>query len=250
MIIDFSKYSSVKIGGICDVKIINEVVQNDYFIVGNASNLLINNPKNLAILGDKFDYINNCGEILEVGAKTSSYKFFEYSKKNNIGGFEFLCHLPGFLGGITKMNAGMKEFEIANFIESVNVDGKWIKPNFTYRNSDITGTIYAIRLKTNDIFSIQRLNMFKKMRENQPKGASFGSIFKNPQGFSAGALIEKVGLKGRVKGGAKISDIHANFLINFNKATFNDAIYLINLARDEVFKKFNVLLDNEVIIKE
>ncbi len=250
MLIDFSKYSSVKIGSSCEVKIIDEIVQNDYFMIGAASNLLVNNPKNLAILGDNFNYIKNDGDYLEVGAKTPAYKLFEYSKKNNLGGFEFLCHLPGFMGGITKMNAGMKEYEISQFIDSVNVDGEWIKPNFSYRNSDILGTIYKIRLKSSESFSNEKLELFKSMRENQPKGASFGSIFKNPKGFSAGALIDKAGLKGKVKGGAKISEIHANFLINFNKASFNDAIYLIKLAQDEVLKQFGVNLEPEVIILE
>ncbi|MBZ7976601.1 UDP-N-acetylmuramate dehydrogenase [Campylobacter sp. RM12642] len=248
MIIDFSKYSSVKIGANCEVKVIDEMIKHDYLVIGNASNLLINQPKNLAILGKKYEYIKEYNDYLEIGARTSSYKLFNYCKKNNLTGLEFLSHLPGQMGGITKMNAGMKEFEIKNYILEVNVDNEWIKPNFTYRNSDIKGTIYAIRLRLNKGFSLELVEQFSKMRENQPKGASFGSIFKNPQGFSAGALIDKAGLKGKVKGGAKISEMHANFLINFNKASFEDALYLINLAQDEVLKQFKILLEPEVLI--
>lgn len=248
MIIDFSKYSSVRIGDACEVKVLNERVKTDYFVIGNASNLLINKPKNLAILDDCFDYIKDCKDYLEIGAKTNSYKIFNYCKKNDFTGLEFLSHLPGQMGGITKMNAGMKETEIKNYILEVNVDNEWIMPNFSYRSSDIKGTIYAIRLKLEKGFKQELVEQFSKMRANQPKGFSFGSIFKNPSGFSAGALIDKAGLKGKVKGGAKISEIHANFLINFNKASFNDANYLINLAKDEVYKHFNVLLECEVII--
>ena len=85
-------------------------------------------------------------------------------------------------------------------------------------------------------------------RANQPKGASFGSCFVNPEGHFAGALLEAVGLKGYAIGGAKFSEEHANFLINFNHASFEDATSLINLARARVLEKFGVELKTEVCI--
>ena len=85
-------------------------------------------------------------------------------------------------------------------------------------------------------------------RANQPKGASFGSCFVNPEGHFAGALLEAVGLKGYVIGGAKFSEEHANFLINFNHASFEAAISLINLAKARVLEKFGVELKTEVCI--
>ena len=85
-------------------------------------------------------------------------------------------------------------------------------------------------------------------RANQPKGASFGSCFVNPEGHFAGAMLEAVGLKGYAIGGAKFSKEHANFLINFNHASFEDATSLINLARARVLEKFGVELKTEVCI--
>ncbi|EDP4713335.1 UDP-N-acetylmuramate dehydrogenase, partial [Campylobacter jejuni] len=79
-------------------------------------------------------------------------------------------------------------------------------------------------------------------------GASFGSIFKNPKNDFAGRLIEAVGLKGFSKGDAMLSDKHANFLINKKNASFEDAFFLIELARKKVFEEFGINLENEVII--
>ncbi|WP_172232456.1 UDP-N-acetylmuramate dehydrogenase [Campylobacter canadensis] len=248
MIIDFSKYSSVNIGNKIEVAVLKEACKSDYYLIGLASNMLINNASNLAILDDKFAYIKDCKDYLEVGAKTKAYDLYKYAKKNDIANFEFLSSLPGQMGGLCKMNAGMKEFEIANYILELNIDGVWQGANFSYRCSDITGHIFAVKLKKENSFSLEKLELFKNMRANQPSGASFGSIFKNPQNYSAGYLIDKCNLKGFCIGGAKISEKHANFLINFNKASFDDAYSLIELCKEKVFKEFSIELIPEVVI--
>lgn len=82
----------------------------------------------------------------------------------------------------------------------------------------------------------------------QPKGFSCGCVFKNPNGQSAGQLIDKCGLKGKRKGGAFISTQHANFIINDSNATFDDVKYLIEYCKEEVLSKFGIRLDEEVEI--
>ena len=88
----------------------------------------------------------------------------------------------------------------------------------------------------------------RKLRDNQPKDPSAGSAFKNPPGDYAGRLIEAVGLKGVRRGDMAFSNIHANFLVNLGKGRFDDAIYLINLAKERVYKEFNIVLKEEIKI--
>ena len=86
--------------------------------------------------------------------------------------------------------------------------------------------------------------------EKQPKGFSCGSVFRNPEQASSGALIETCGLKGKTIGGAKVSEKHGNFIINFDYASFDNVKDLIKLCQDEVFKKYNIQLEREVEIIE
>ena len=97
-------------------------------------------------------------------------------------------------------------------------------------------------------FDVSLAADFAAKRANQPKGASFGSCFKNPPNDAAGRLIEAAGLKGHAIGGAKFSEQHANFIINFGGASFEDVMSLIDLARKRVLQRFGVALELEVKI--
>ena len=213
--------------------------------------LISNNPGKLAILGDEFDYILEKNGKLIVGAATSSGKLLTYCKKNNIANFEFLAKLPGNMGGLTKMNAGLKEWEIFNYIYSIKTcTGEILKKNisFTYRHTDIKDIIFEIVFNIEKGFDEQKQKMFIQMRDNQPNLPSAGSCFKNPKIHSAGYLIEKAGLKGYTIGGMAFSSIHANFLVNMGGGTFDEAIKLINLAKEKVKKEFNIELEEEIVI--
>lgn len=120
--------------------------------------------------------------------------------------------------------------------------------NFSYRKSEIKGVILEAAFKISRGFDAVLSDEIFAKRKNQPKSATFGSVFKNPKGDFAGRLIEAAGLKGFQIGAAKFSEIHANFLINTGGATFTDAIDLINLAKKKVFEKFGVKLECEVKI--
>mgnify|MGYP000508809588 CR=1 FL=1 len=98
------------------------------------------------------------------------------------------------------------------------------------------------------VFSNEMLKEFTKMRDNQPSVASAGSCFKNPKGDFAGRLIEAVGLKGIKKGDMSFSELHANFLVNYGNGTFDDAIYLIDLAKQKIKDEFNIDIEEEIII--
>jgi len=252
-ILDFSKYSSIKIGPIAKVKVINEIGDYDDFqIIGKANNLLISNthPK-FAVLGEAFNYIKEKDGKLHVGCATSSGKLLTYSRNNNIADLEFLAKLPGNLGGLVKMNAGLKSWEIFNYIDKIKTKDGYIDKkdiNYTYRETKIDTIVYEIVFNIEHGFSKDKLKEFNKMRDNQPQTASAGSCFKNPKGDYAGRLIEEVGLKGFKKGDMSFSQVHSNFLVNNGKGTYEDAIYLINLAKEKIKKQFNIEIQEEIII--
>ncbi len=252
--IDFSKFSSIKIGPTLNVTIVNncsEVPQNAY-IIGSCSNILIgDNPPPLCMLSKEFDYIEIENDMLRIGAATPSGKIASFCKKYDIGGFEFLSHLPGKLGGLVKMNAGLKEYEIFNNLLSLRTcEGEFEKTalEFGYRYTRISGIILETTFHYEKGFDPQKVEMFKKMRSNQPKTPSAGSCFKNPPGDYAGRLIEAVGLKGKRNGDMGWSEVHANFLINYGKGTYTQAIELIQEAEEKVLKHSGIALEREIVV--
>ena len=261
-LVDFSKFTSVRIGGvheIFEVTSLEDLNSAEFLgsvMIGGGNNLLISpNPPKMAMLGKSFEYINLeiCDEkiCLEIGAATKSAKIYNFCKQNNIAGFEFLKNIPGTLGGLVKMNAGLLKFSISDNLTHVRLARGWVSKDeisFSYRHSGIDEAILGAKFELQCGFDASISEAISAKRANQPKGASFGSCFVNPEGHFAGALLEAVGLKGYAVGGAKFSEEHANFLINFNHASFEDATSLINLAKVRVLEKFGVELKTEVCI--
>ena len=261
-LVDFSKFTSVRIGGVHEIFEVDslEDLNSAEFLgsvmIGGGNNLLISpNPPKMAMLGKSFDYINleRFGEKihLEIGAATKSAKIYNFCKQNNIAGLEFLKNIPGTLGGLIKMNAGLLKFSISDNLTHVRLARGWVSKeeiSFSYRHSGIDEAILGAKFELPSGFDASISDAISAKRANQPKGASFGSCFVNPEGHFAGVLLEAVGLKGYAIGGAKFSEEHANFLINFNHASFEDATNLINLAKARVLEKFGVELKTEVCI--
>jgi UDP-N-acetylmuramate dehydrogenase len=251
--IDFKKYSSIKIGPICEVLNINEIgYYDDYQIIGQANNILVSNtPPKFAKLGKAFEYIEQKDDKLYVGCAVKSGKLLSYAKKHDLANFEFLGRLPGNLGGLIKMNAGLKEWEIFNYIDSIKTKDGYIKKEdiqYGYRFTNINTIVYELVFNLSSGYSKEKSEMFKKMRDNQPHTPSAGSCFKNPEGDYAGRLIEQVGLKGLKKGDMSFSKVHANFLVNEGEGTFEDAMYLINEAKNRIKEQFNIEIQEEIII--
>ena len=252
--IDFSKYSSMKIGGTFEVNIINECssIDEKSYLIGSCNNILIGtNPPPLMMLDKKYDYIKIENNMLKIGGATPSGKIISFCKKHNIGSFEFLSHLPGKLGGLIKMNAGLKEFEIFNNLISISTcKGSLKKENidYGYRYTDIDSPVLEATFNLSYGFDNEKVILFKTMRDNQPSLPSAGSCFKNPKNDYAGRLIEEVGLKGFRVGAMEFSTKHANFLVNHGGGTFKDAIFLIKEAQKKVYEKFNIKLECEIVI--
>ena len=208
----------------------------------------------------KFKITKNLKIIAESGVMLGT--MVKKAISSNIIGLESLIGVPGTLGGALIMNAGAYGSEISNyFIEAKTMEfnGK-IK---TYKKSDIIFSYRHSNFPKNEIlieasFQCKKGNKEKIQKDrirasqsrkiHQPlKFRSAGSIFKNPSNkIAAGYLIDQAGLKGTTKGGACISNKHANFILNVDNATAQDIFYLIILAKKTVSRKFKIKLDLEI----
>ena len=251
--IDFSRYSSIKIGPKAEVLVINKIDEyKDYQIIGRANNILVgsNHPK-FAILGEEFDYIKQVGDLLYVGCATTSGKLLTYTRNNDIADLEFLAKLPGNMGGLVKMNAGLKSWEVFNYVHSIKTKDGYINKEdveYSYRHTKIEEIVYEVVFNISYGFSKDQLKVFNKMRDNQPHVPSAGSCFVNPKDDFAGRLIEVIGLKGLKKGDMSFSSEHSNFLVNNGQGTYEDALYLINLAKSKIKEQFDIDMKVEIII--
>ncbi len=194
------------------------------------------------------------GVTLEKAVKTAA--------NLSLSGFEWAAGIPGTIGGAVVMNAGTREGEMKDVIASIDMILPTGEPlrlpreriAFSYRASRLPeGWVAAaeLRLRPAPRASIdEQIKMFvDRRRDTQPLSQSnSGSIFKNPPGDFAARLIERAGLKGAARGGARISEKHANFIVNTGNARAADVIALIGQAQTEVEAKFGVRLEPEVRI--
>lgn len=251
--IDFSKFSSIRIGPVVEVVLIeNDVVPKGHTILGAANNVLVSpTPPPLMILSKEYDFIRLENDGLHIGAATPGGRVVSFCKKNDIAHFEYLSKLPGTLGGMLKMNAGLKEYEIFNHLIAIRTQSGWKQRNeieYGYRKTSIDEVVFEAVFEVKNGYSHEQYEMFSQMRSNQPNDPSAGSCFKNPPGDYAGRLIEAVGLKGQRAGAMAFSEVHANFLVNTGGGTFEDALYLIREAQSRVKTVFAIELECEVVI--
>lgn len=238
----------------------------DTFFMGSGSNILMSDKGFDGILislkrSFKNIVFNDNGEIV-AGSGVMLRRMVKEAIDKNLKGLESLAGVPGTLGGALYMNAGAYGAEISNYFLSariINMNGEEIEltkndVKFSYRKSTFPKDCILIEARfkfdKGDIEKIKNnKNKFSNSRvENQPLNfRSAGSIFKNPSSsLAAGYLIDQAGLKGCRKGGAMISDKHANFIVNLGKAESSDVIYLIKKIQDKVLAEFNVNLNLEI----
>jgi len=252
--IDFSTYSSIRIGQREEVLMIEkgDSIPQDRTLIGGANNLLISpTPPPMMMLSKDFATIEEEDGVLEIGAAMPTGRIVSYAKKHDIGGFEFCAKLPGTLGGMLAMNAGVKQYEIFDILHSVEINGRWVPKEeipHGYRFADLRGIATAARFETRRGYSQALNEELRALRANQPADPSAGSAFKNPKGDAAGRLIDAVGLKGYRIGDMAWSEVHANFLVNLGKGNYEDAIALIELAKEKVWAGFGIRLEKEIKI--
>ncbi|MFN4111558.1 MAG: UDP-N-acetylmuramate dehydrogenase [Ignavibacteria bacterium] len=270
-----SRFTTFRIGGPADyylepldredlvnlIKYLNEIGY-PFIIIGNGSNILISDEGirgaaiNLEFGFNKIEVSKNF-VFAEAGIKLS--KLVDVCIENSLVGIENLAGIPGTLGGAILMNAGAYGGEISDYILKVEIfDGEKIlflskeECGFAYRKSNLEGKIILsaeFQLQTGDKekAKARRKELLLKRNQSQPvELPNAGSIFKNPPNDFAARLIEQAGLKGFTIGGAKVSEKHANFIVNFNNASANDVLKLMKIIQESVYQKFGIELEPEI----
>ena len=233
-------------------------------VIGNASNILFsdNGYAGMVISLKRFKKIrllkNDC-VFAEPGAMLCD--IFMFAKRHGLVGFEWAGTIPATVGGAIVNNAGCFGFSMQDFVvkvkclnESLNIETlsredikfDYRSSCFKLQNKIIVGVV--LKFKKGDVSKSENkfLELINLRNQKQPKGFSCGSVFKNPEGYSAGELIDKCGLKGLRLGDAQVSEKHANFILNLGNAKNKDVRKLIEIIRSIVYNIYNIKLDLEV----
>ncbi len=254
-----------------------------FFVFGAGTNLLVSDRgvEGIAISLRAFkniEFIKNINEVLyssssEKDLETSVAFFIEagvplsrlinLTKKNGYSGIEALAGIPGTFGGAVSMNAGSFGTEIKDVMVSValmNMNGGIIifkkdELEFSYRSSNIPNDTVilsaniVLKKDSPENVSARIGDFLKKKRSAQPLGEhSAGCVFKNPEGDSAGRLIEGAGCKGMRIGDAEVSEVHANYIVNRGKATCEDFLELMETVKERVKQFRGITLEPEIKI--
>jgi len=234
------------------------------YVMGFGSNLLISDDGLRAAVikleAEQFTQIEFNGEEVTAWAGAELSKLVLTCVKKGLSGIEALTGIPGSVGGAVKMNAGGNFGDFGAVVETVTLmdsEGNVFeksKPElvFDYRRTNITAKfILNARLKLNAADSEHIMRTVKEIwiykKNNQPLNTkNSGCIFKNPRGVSAGALIDRAGLKGLQIGGAVVSEKHANFIIAEKGCKSRDVKRLIEAIKQRVKEKFDTELELEI----
>lgn len=249
-----------------DILTLLDTEEEDYFTVGNGSNLLISDTGYDGIIlhpSKEFSDIRVEGERLICEAGATLAAIARVALEHELTGFEFAAGIPGSLGGAIVMNAGAYDGEMKQVVESVRLitpKGEIVtksceEMDFSYRHSILKEESYivlsvTIKLARGDKEQIKaRMDeLAAKRREKQPlEYPSAGSTFKRPEGYFAAKLIQDAGLRGFQVGGAQVSEKHCGFVINKENATAQDVCELMKKVQEQVQEKFGVTLEPEVI---
>lgn len=278
--VSLKKHNTYKIDAICNyliypknetelIDLLKFLKENNikYLLLGGGSNVILSKPYfEVVIKLDRFNQIEIKDNKVVTGAGVSLVALSNRCMKEGLNGLSFAGGIPGCVGASAAMNAGAYKEDIAGIIKKVKVitpecDVKILYNrdlNYSYRNSflkenkDYICVEVELELTYESSSKIKEVmdNRRQRRLESQPIDMpSAGSVFRNPEGLSAGKLIEDAGLKGYTIGGAQISNKHANFIINIGNATYEDIIKLIEYTKEKVKEIYNIelVLEQEII---
>ncbi|WP_396954029.1 UDP-N-acetylmuramate dehydrogenase [Neobacillus niacini] len=276
-----SNHTTIKIGGPADLfiepsstenlKKVMELVrkyQLPWRAIGRGSNLLVSDKgiEGVVIkLGSGLDQLTINGSEITVGGGYSLVSLATKISKMGLTGLEFASGIPGSVGGAVYMNAGAHGSDISKILTRAlilfeNGTMEWLsneEMEFTYRTSVLQkkrpGIVVEAAfqmeagVKTSIVSQMQKNKDYRK--ETQPWNfPCAGSIFRNPLPNYAGKLVEVAGLKGYSIGGAKISEMHGNFIVNAGNATAGDVLALIQYVKDTIYSLYEIKMETEVEI--
>ncbi len=283
---DMATHTTYRIGGpaalfvtctnLHDLICVTEILTSedvDWFILGGGSNLLVSDEgfDGAVVMLDKeslsfIDVLSDASADSEtvslyVGAATPLAHLVRRAADHSLTGLECMAGIPGTVGGALAMNAGTADGSIGALVQSLNVLSASCGC-IQYRGSDLSWGYRSVNLPDDEIIykaTIQlhrgdqktirsrMQELLERRRKTQPLDLpSCGSVFRNPPEDHAARLIESVGLKGAEAGGARISDKHANFIVNFDSARAVDVCTLIRRAHDEVQEACGIDLQTEL----
>lgn len=274
---DLTNYNSYRIKATCDVAYFPEneadliylfEKSKKYILIGSGHNLIFSKPHYetpFVIFNGNFEnyQTDTQQKIIVAESGITMLQLSEIALANEWSGLEIFYDIPSSLGGAVVMNAGASGEEIKDvlvkvrYMDLVDLKVKEIKKEdmgFTYRNSFFQQNTDKVVLKVwmqlkegkhEEI--LQKMETIKEQRwAKQPKELpNAGSVFKRPPGFYVGALMDELQLKGYTVGGAKISEKHGGFIVNFNQATGQDILEIVQHVQQKVFEKHEVQLEIE-----
>ncbi len=273
-----SRHTTFRVGGPAELMLLpksKDELRNAYrlllsedvhvSVIGNGSNLLVsdNGIKGAVIkLAGNMDRIGIKGDVITAEAGSYMKKLIFSAAAAGLSGLEMFIGIPSALGGAVRMNMGSWGSNISLVtvsVASLDKDGKELKRSrhecgFGYRTSVFASAneiVLEAELKMTkespEKIAARQAEILRMKAASQPIAfPSAGCVFKNPDGESAGKLIEEAGLKGESVGGAVVSEAHANFIVNAGGATATDIMTLINRVRVIVLEKKGVALETEV----
>ncbi|ANC20925.1 UDP-N-acetylenolpyruvoylglucosamine reductase [Bacillus cereus] len=276
-----ARYTTMKIGGPADILIVPKHVagiektlqlvkqyKTKWTVIGRGSNLLVSDQgiEGVVIrLGEGLDHLEVEKHKVRVGSGYPLIKLSTLLSRQGLAGLEFASGIPGSVGGAVYMNAGAHKSDISSVLSKALIlfeDGAidWLtnkELEFSYRASVLQTKRPGIVLEA--VFQLQagkREEIVRSMqnnkdyrRETQPwNHPCAGSVFRNPIPHFAGDLVEKAGLRGYRIGGAQISEMHGNFIVNIGGASAQDVLSLIELIKHTIKDKFDVDMHTEVEI--
>jgi len=273
-------HTSFKLGGPADVLvtpldkeqlvlILNYCNVNSvpFYVIGNGSNLIVRDKGIRGVVIKLFNNFNNISvedDIICVEAGALLSRLANTACEYSLTGLEFAHGIPGTVGGAVTMNAGAYDGEMKDVVfmtEFIDQNGKIVslkgqEHEFSYRSSYIQKhhgivTRSWLKLQKGNKEEIQAKmdDLMRRRKDKQPlEMPSAGSVFKRPEGYFAGKLIEDCGLRGFTIGGAQVSTKHCGFIVNIGNATAQDVLDLIKSIQSKVKDKFDVELNTEVRI--
>jgi UDP-N-acetylmuramate dehydrogenase len=270
-----SRHCSFRIGGPADyfIEIPNEealilflkTINNySFYVLGGGTNVLFSDDGYrgvvISLTGKLKEIVINREEIF-CGGGALLLNVLNMAIENNLIGLEFVSGIPGSVGGAVYGNAGSRDVWINSVIKKVGVYAgfkkMWLKRkqiDFFYRESNLENNVisdvcFSLKKTVQNNNATAVFESVQRRLKTQPLSfPNAGSIFKNPKGFSVGELIEKTGLKGVRVGGAQISKIHGNFIVNIEEASAKDVLALISLIEEKIYKQFGIKLETEIKI--
>lgn len=278
--ISLKNYNTYRVNTICKflvfpkttdelLEIVKYIKENNikYYILGNGSNIILSMDyyDGVMIKLDNFNTIEYKDNLVTAGAGCSLIKLSLDTIDKSLSGMEFSTGIPGSVGASVAMNAGAYNSDISAIIKEATVltpeneikvmtkeemDFSY-RMSFLKRNKKYVVLSATFELEKGDRDKMKELvdERMRKRTLSQPLDLpNAGSVFRNPEGNYAGALIEKVNLKGYNLNGAEVSTKHANFIVNKGNATGKDIITLIETIQKEIKEKENIELKLEQII--